>query len=303
MAPVPFSGLLVPAITPFDGALAPDADAFVHVCKWLLADGAHGLAVFGTTSEANSLSVAERRGLLDHLVAAGVAPRVLLPGTGMCALPDAVELTRHAVGLGCGGVLMLPPFYYKPASDDGLFAFYAEVIERVGSSDLGVWLYHIPQNTGVGVPYTLIERLLARYGNTVLGIKDSSGNWENTEGMLRSFPGFHVFPSSEAVLTKALALGAAGCITASGNINARGIRALYDAWQGPDADALQAKVARVRAIIARYPPLVPAVKATLAEALGRPGLARLRPPLVALTAAERETLRAELAEAGHTISA
>ena len=296
-----FQGLLVPAITPFDASLAPDAKAFVDICRWLLADGAHGLAVFGTTSEANALSVGERMGLLEHLVLAGVDASVLLPGTGMCSLVDAVALTRHAVALGAGGVLMLPPFYYKPVGEDGLFAFYSEVIVRVGSSVLGLWLYHIPQNTGVGIPHGLIERLVARYPKTVLGIKDSSGNWENVETMLRAYPGFRVFPSSEGVLSKAMALGAVGCITASGNINARGIRALYDGAGSPNAADLQARVARVRDIVSGYPPLIPAVKTILAERLGRPGLARMRPPLVPLTGEQTSTLLGALDAAGHVI--
>jgi 4-hydroxy-tetrahydrodipicolinate synthase len=292
-----FRGLLVPAITPLGADLAPDPVAFVDVCRHLLAQGAHGLAAFGTTSEANSFSVAERKTMLEALVAAGIPPAVLLPGTGMCSLADAVDLTKHAVSLGCGGVLMLPPFYYKPVKDDGLFAFYAEVIERVGSADLGLWLYHIPQNTGVGIPYALIERLIARYPDTVLGIKDSSGNWDNTAGMLKAFPGFRVFPSSEGVLAKAMALGAVGCITASGNVNPHGIRALYDGWNGPDAERLQAAAAAVRDVISGYPPLIPAVKAVLARRLGRPGLTRMRPPLVALSPAEENELMTKLVAA------
>jgi 4-hydroxy-tetrahydrodipicolinate synthase len=176
MAKANFSGVLVPAITPYKPDLSVDAALFGKVCHWLMAQGANGLAVFGTTSEANSLTNAERKSLLEGLVAGGIDPSVLLPGTGECSLMDTVDMTKHAVSLGCGGVLMLPPFYYKPVSDDGLFAFYSEVIERVGSSDLGLWLYHIPQMAGVGVPHDVIERLIKRYPTTVLGIKDSSGN-------------------------------------------------------------------------------------------------------------------------------
>ncbi len=298
MAKTDFAGVLVPAITPFDDKLEPDAALFAWTCRWLLDQGANGLAVFGTTSEANSMSVAERKRLLEGLVEGGVDPSLLLPGTGMPSLTDAVDLTRHAVSLGCGGVLMLPPFYYKPASTEGLFAFYSEVIERVGSSDLGLWLYHIPQMAGVGIPHDLIERLIARYPDTVLGIKDSSGDWANTEAMLTRFKGFRIFPSSEGVLLKALKLGAAGCITASGNINAAGIRKLYDNWQGPDAEALQAPVAEVRTIFSAYP-LIPAAKAVLSRSLGKPGLATVRPPLTPLAAAQADELMGRLQAAGH----
>ncbi|RDI56807.1 dihydrodipicolinate synthase family protein [Microvirga subterranea] len=298
MAKADFAGVLVPAITSFQADLEVDAPLFLGVCRWLLAQGANGLAVFGTTSEANSLSIAERRHLLEHLVEGGIDPSLLLPGTGQSALPDAVELTRHAVSVGCGGVLMLPPFYYKPISVEGLFAFYSEVIERVGSSDLGLWLYHIPQMTGVGIPHDLIERLIKRYPDTVLGIKDSSGDWSNTEAMLTRFPGFRIFPSSEGVLLKAMRLGAAGCITASGNINAAAIRQLVDNWKSPDADALQEPVADVRNIFSSYP-LIPAAKAVMATLLREPGLAQLRPPLTPLSDTQSSELIARLEKAGH----
>ncbi len=136
-------GVLSPVVTPFTADLRPDAARLVRHCRWLL-DNDVGLAVFGTNSEANSLGVAEKLGLLDALVEAGIPAARMMPGTGTCALPDTVELTRHAVALGCGGVLMLPPFYYKGVSDDGLFASYAEVIERVGDARLRIYLYHIP---------------------------------------------------------------------------------------------------------------------------------------------------------------
>jgi 4-hydroxy-tetrahydrodipicolinate synthase len=301
MAKSNFSGVLVPAITPYKPDLSVDSPLFQKVCHWLMAQGANGLAVFGTTSEANSLTNAERKSLLEDLVASGIDPSVLLPGTGECSLMDTVDMTRHAVSLGCGGVLMLPPFYYKPVSDDGLFAFYAEVIERVGSAELGLWLYHIPQMAGVGVPHDVIERLIKRYPTTVLGIKDSSGNWENTETMLKRFPGFKIFPSSEGVLVKAMRLGAAGCITASGNINAANIRHLVDHWQDGNADELQKPVAMVRDLFSKFP-LIPAAKAFLSAELGQSGLATLRPPLMALSQAQTDELRSSLKGAGHSFA-
>ena len=300
MAGKRFGGLLVPAITPFTADLKPDSVAFVQVCKWLLTNGANGLAVFGTTSEANSLSMTERMALLEDLVAAGVPTDVLMPGVGMPSLMDTVTLTKHAVNLGCGGVLVLPPFYYKPVSVDGLHSWYAAVIESVGAPDLGLWLYHIPQNTGVGVPHDLIERLIHDYPDTVLGIKDSSGDWSNTEAMLERFPGFSVFPSSESMLVKSHALGGVGCITASGNINPSRIRALINVLGTPEADELQKSVAMVRAIFGGYP-LIPAVKATLADAMNQPQMAKLRPPLDELPQADLVRLRQQLADVGWTL--
>ena len=156
-----FSGVLVPALTPFDSNLDPDADALLAHCRWLLDQGVDGLAVFGTTSEANSLGLEERMTLLEHLLENGIPANKLMPGTGMCALSETVKLTRHAVERGCRGVLMLPPFYYKAVNDDGLFASYAEVIERVGNSALHIYLYHIPPVSQVGLSLGLIGRLLS----------------------------------------------------------------------------------------------------------------------------------------------
>lgn len=301
MAKTLFSGLLVPAITPFKADMTPDQEAFVDVCKWLLANGAHGLAVMGTTSEANSLSTGERMQLLEAVVEAGVDPSMLMPGVGMCSLTDTIALTKHAVSLGCGGVLTLPPFYYKPVSSDGLYAYYDAIIQAVGSSDLGLWLYHIPQIAGVGIPHDLIERLIKTYPDTVLGIKDSSGDWDNTEAMLKRFSGFRIFPSSEGVIMRSAALGGVGCISASGNINPAGIRRLLDALGTDEAEGLQKQVGEIRQIFASYP-LIPAAKAVLARGLNKPGLKAVRPPLTDLPDAETDALMSKLQGAGWQIT-
>src|SRR5215510_16456232 len=182
------TGVLSPVVTPFRTDLAPDADRFVRQCKWLLSQNV-GLAVFGTNSEANSLSTEEKTDLLDRLVAAGVDPARMMPGTGCCALTDSVRLTKHAVKLGCAGVLMLPPFYYKGVSDDGLFRSFAEVVERVGDSALRIYLYHIPPVAQVPITLGVVERLLAAYPVQVAGMKDSSGDWSNTKAFLDAFAG------------------------------------------------------------------------------------------------------------------
>ena len=171
-----FSGVLSPVITPFGADLRPDAARLARHCRWLISQNC-GLAVFGTNSEANSLSVEEKIELLDALVEAGVDPARMMPGTGACALPDTVRLTAHAVKRGCAGTMMLPPFYYKGVSDEGLFRSYAEVIERVGDARLRIYLYHIPPIAQVPITLGLIERLIAAYPDTVVGIKDSSGDW------------------------------------------------------------------------------------------------------------------------------
>jgi 4-hydroxy-tetrahydrodipicolinate synthase len=212
-------GVLSPVVTPFRSDLSPDAERFVRHCRWLLSQNV-GLAAFGTNSEANSLSADERIELLDHLVAAGLDTSRMMPGTGCCALPETVRLTAHALKVGCAGVLMLPPFYYKGVSDDGLFRSFAEVIERVGDRRLRVYLYHIPPVAQVPITLGLIERLLKAYPDSVAGIKDSSGDWGNTKAVLDAFAasGFDVFPGSETFLLASMRAGAVGCISATANI-------------------------------------------------------------------------------------
>ena len=289
----PFAGVLPPVLTPFDEDLAPDRAAFAAHCRWLLDQGVDGLAVFGTTSEANSLSCDERMTLLDALVEDGIDPAKLMPGTGCCALPDTVRLTRHALDAGCGGVLLLPPFYYKGVSDDGVFASIAGAIERVGDARLRVYLYHIPPMAGVGFGPGVVGRLIEAYPETVVGLKDSSGDWENTKTLIEAYPGFAVFSGSEIFLLANLRAGGAGCITATGNVNAAAIRRLYSRWRGAGADALQADLAALRETVQAHP-MIPALKSTLAAHTGAPGWARVRPPLVPLPAAAASALAAAL---------
>lgn len=296
-----FRGVLVPASTPFNADLAPDSARFNRFCAWLLDEGADGLAIFGTTSEANSVGLKDRMRMTEGLVESGVPAAKLLPGTGTCALADSVELTRHAVELGCGGVLVLPPFYYKNASEDGLFASFAEIIERVGDSRLQLYLYHFPQMAGVGIPMGVIDRLLKAYPQTVAGLKDSSGDWSNTEAVIKNFPNLHTFPSSESRAVDALKIGGAGCISASANINVRAIRALIDVWDKPEAEALNAKVSAIRSIMEGYP-IIAAVKAVLASFSGDQEWNRVSPPLTSLPADKQAALVAALKAEGFSLN-
>src|SRR5690625_144161 len=220
-----------PVITPFGPDLEPDADRFANHCRWLL-DNDVGLAIFGTNSEATSLSVSEKRGLLDALVAAGIPAARMMPGTGHCAIGDSVELTRSAVEHGCAGVLMLPAFYYKGVSDEGLFRYFSEVIERVASAALRVYLYHIPPVSQVPLSLALVERLLKAYPDTIAGIKDSSGDWSNTQALIEAFgEEIDIYAGSEHFLLQNLRAGGAGCISATANVNPGPIAALARGWQ------------------------------------------------------------------------
>lgn len=297
--PVParLSGVLCPVVMPFNKDLSPDPDRLIRQCRWLLSQNV-GLAVFGTTSEGNSLSVEEKIALLDRLIDAGIDVSRLMPGTGCCAMSDTVRLTRHAVGLGCAGVLMLPPFYYKGVSDDGLYASYAGVIERVGSDGLRIYLYHIPPIAQVGLSVNLVERLLKSYPDTVVGIKDSSGDWDNTRAMLeRRWDDFRVFAGSESFLLRTLQHGGAGCISATANVNAAAMHRLFESWRGAQAVAVQEELDALRNIVQCYP-MIPALKAVIAAHGNDAEWETVRPPLVALGSEQKRSLLAALDQHG-----
>ena len=304
MTPKRPGGVWAPAITPFRQDLSPDPERFARHARWLLANGCSGLAAFGTNSEANSLSVEERMALLEFLVAHGISPAALMPGTGCCALTDSVRLTAHAVGLGCAGVLMLPPFYYKGVSDEGLFRSFSEVIERVGDRRLRLYLYHIPPVAQVPISVALIERLLKRYPQTVVGLKDSSGDWNNTKSVLDAFAntGFDVFAGSEVFLLSNMRHGGAGSISATANVNPAAIHRVFENWREPDADRMQEQITATRAVLQKYP-MIPALKAIVARGYADPEWATVRPPLVELTTGQRVSLAAELDSHGFTLVA
>ena len=278
-------GVWSPVLVPLRPDLGIDSERFVTHARWLLGQGCHGLALFGTTSEANSFSVSERKALLEAVIDAGIAPERLMVGTGCCALTDSVELTRHAMDAGCRRVLMLPPFYYKGVSDEGLFSSFAAVIERVGPPGPKIFLYHFPRLSGVPVTEGLISLLVGAFPGVVAGVKDSSGDWSNTRMMLERFPELAVFPGSEVFLLDGLRTGGAGCITATSNINAAGARAVFDAWQDDDPDSAatrQAAATAVRRAIDRHPG-IPAQKYLIAHYRRDPAWRAVRPPMSALT--------------------
>src|ERR1700751_4538193 len=219
-------GVLAPVVTPFKADLSPDRTRFIGHCRWLLSQNC-GLAPFGTTSEGNSLSTSERISLLDTLLAAGVDPSRIMPGTGCCSITETVELTAHAVKHGCADALMLPPFYYKNISEEGLYRYFSEVVQRVGEERLRIYLYHIPSVAMVGITPKLVERLLKAYPNAIAGMKDSWGDWNNTKMFLDAFAGgdgpsgseFDVFVGSESFLLANMRNRGAGTISATANVN------------------------------------------------------------------------------------
>lgn len=293
-------GVLAAVPTPFDEGGAPDPAALKEHCQRLLRAGCHGIVVLGTTGEANSLTVEERLELV-HQLADHLVSTCLVVGTGCCALPDTIRLTRAAVKINAAGVLVLPPFYYKPpaVTDEGLFAAYSEVIEAVGDERLRLYLYRFPKMTGLQMGLPLIERLHAAYPTVVRGLKDSSGNWEEMAAVLEALPDLELFAGSEQHLLPVLRAGGPGCISATVNILASEAAQLHEAWKTTQADQLQQRLTALRRIIQAHP-LIPGVKAILAGWSGEPGWARVRPPLRSLDPGAARQLIDRLAAEGIT---
>jgi 4-hydroxy-tetrahydrodipicolinate synthase len=314
-------GVLAPVVTPFKADLSPDCERFIRHCQWLLSQNC-GLAVFGTNSEANSMSAEERMKLLDILVGTGIDTSRMMPGTGCCSITETVELTAHAVKHGCAGVLMLPPFYHKAVSEEGLYRYFSEVVQRVGDTSLKIYLYHIPSVAIVGVTPKLVERLLKAYPNAIAGMKDSSGDWNNTKTFLDAFAsdGFDLFVGSESFLLANMRNGGVGTISATANVNPAAIHKLYKKCSGvrrgerrgnsktlavtsastTELDDQQARLNVVREVFSnrKFPSMIAALKQTIAIYRKDPEWTRMRPPLIELTTQQAESLAAELKAIG-----
>jgi len=277
-------GLISPVLTPFNDDLTIATDLYTAMAKRLLSEGGcAGLAPFGTTGEALSVGIDERMAALDALIKAGVDPKMMIPGTGLTNLVDTAKLTRHAVDHGCLGAMILPAFYFKGVSDDGLFSYYSRLIEMVNHPDLRIYLYHIPQVSGVGLSVDLVRRLHSTFPDVVVGIKDSSGDWENTKALL-DIKGLITYPGAELPVIEAVEAGAPGCISATANLNGQRIAEVIDLCHQGEWDKAREKhqvVRGIRLLFQDYAP-IPAQKALLARALGEPRWNNLRPPLMAM---------------------
>lgn len=292
-------GIYAAAISPFreDGSL--DAERLVAYCRHLLEDGGcDGVAPTGTTGEGNSIPLRERLALPGAFAEAGFDPRRAIFGTGACAVGDAVELTRAALSAGFPNVLVLPPFYYKNPPEEGLYAYFARLVDSVGDDRLRVYLYHFPQMSAVPIPVSLAVRLKAAFGPVIAGLKDSSGDIAQSLAFAEATGGvagdFDVYPSSEALLFEGLAGGCAGVI--SGSTNAFGALAREAMQAGPDSPAF-ARVRAARELAAGFP-LMAAMKQIEAWRSGDAGWTRMAPPLVPLSPEQQAGLKAGLAGLG-----
>jgi 4-hydroxy-tetrahydrodipicolinate synthase len=271
-------GVIAATPTPLREDLSIDPERLTEHCLWLLDEGGcDGVNLLGTTGEAMSFSVAQRLQAMRDVARAGVPLERMMVGTGAASLEDAAVLTAAARDLGFAGQLVVPPFYHKPVPDDGVVAYFDALIARTGAAGLRLYLYHIPQNTGVPFGMAAIARIRERHGDAVLGLKDSAGDLAYAREVVRGFPGFDVFPGSEGSLLEARASGFRGCISATTNIT--GVLARR-AWREPDSDVGReagARAVAIRTELARYP-LVVAVKCALGVLKGDPSWLRLCPP-------------------------
>ncbi len=287
---IEFSGVYAAALTPLNTSGEIDIELMASHCHWLLNNGCNGLAILGTTGEANSFSVKERIYILDGLIELGIPKETIMPGTGSCALPDAVELTQVAVRNGMPSVLMLPPFYYKNPDDDGLFAAYSEVIQKVGNDSLKICLYHFPQMSGVPISFPLIERLLKEYEGTVVGMKDSSGDVNNMISVANKFPEFSVFSGSDELLLPLIKAGGAGCITACANIGSLLAYEVYQGFKkGLDISLQHKTLSSLRATVVKYP-LSTALKTLMARHADNDSWLNIRAPLMRLSKSDCDNL-------------
>jgi 4-hydroxy-tetrahydrodipicolinate synthase len=294
---LPVSGVYCAAATPVLENGTPDQAAFNVHCKALIEEGCDGVALLGTTGEANSFSLGQRMALLEGVIASGVEGNRLLPGTSQTNVADSVTLVRHAVDAGVKACVVLPPFYYKGVSDEGLYRFYAELIEGVGSDDLRVILYHIPPIAQIGISLELTARLREAFPGVVVGVKDSSGKLDSMQAFASTFENFSVLAGADPFMLPLLKSGGAGCITSSSNLIGKHLRVVFDNWfdaaQAEKVDAAQARINAWRDLSNAYVQL-PTIKAMLARRRNHAGWTRVRPPLVELTEVEIATVWAQM---------
>jgi 4-hydroxy-tetrahydrodipicolinate synthase len=270
-------GLFTASLTPMNDDLSVNYKMLTEHINWLLNNGSNGICLLGTTGEANSFSIEERMDVLDEVIEADIEPHKLLVGTGTCVISDTIILTQHAVSHSVGGVLMLPPFYYKDLTDQGVLDYFKLVIEGVDNDNLKIYLYNFPKMTGVPFTLELVKKLIEAFPGVIVGMKDSAGNWEDMQAVCEEIPGFQLFTGTEKYLLETLRAGGAGCISATFNASSKYGAKVYSNWQEPEADDLQATLNEIRKNF-EVGSFISSLKFLFAKWFDKPDWLNVRPP-------------------------
>ena len=289
-------GVWAPCLTPFQENYSVDQLRLYKHIRWLIRNGCHGVVLFGTTGEFASVPANERMRTLDYLLDAGISPSKIMVGNGFTALHDTIAATEHALELGCNSFLMMPPFYFKEPSVEGVALSYKHVFERINNTNLRIYLYHFPKMSGIPISFELIDTLLESYAEIIAGLKDSTGDWLSVKSYIEKYPQLSIFAGTDALLLDSILIGGAGTITATADINPGGIRKVYDAFcRGNNVVAtnLQKQATAVRNVVSKYP-LAAALKSVQSAFTNDPQWGRVCPPLMALAENDRNQLLSSL---------
>ncbi|MDP2257362.1 MAG: dihydrodipicolinate synthase family protein [Polaromonas sp.] len=295
-----FRGIWPALLTPLNADLSIDHARLAAHCKSLIARGCPGVTAFGTTGEGPSFSMAERKEAIEQLICNGIPAAQIMVSTSCAALPETLELTRHAVSAGVHGCLMLPPFFLKGVSDQGIIDSYRYVIDGMGEDlpKLKLYLYHIPQVTGVSLSHHVIRALKHQYPDTILGIKDSACSTAHSIGLAEAFmKDLTVYVGFEPDLPEMGRRGSTGAISGLANFMPRVVDRLVTQPDAPATPAERARVIKLIGLLDGYS-LMPALKGIMALLSGEPAWLRVRAPLVALTADEFTALEKTIREFG-----
>lgn len=279
-------GVFAAVLTPYTADLAVDFDLLGRHCRRLLDEGLHGVSLFGTTGEGPALDAAERRTGLEAVLAAGVPASKILPATGAASLMETVALSRHALGLGCTNLLVMPPFFFKGIDDEGAYTYFAEVVTRTGSDAARYYLYNFPAITDVWINRPVVARLRQRFGAAIAGVKDSSGDWDYVTGLIADNPGLAVFSGWESLIPKLVRAGGSGNISGLANIIGPHLRHNFDAAATADQEPAFAVLRTFVDDVCRHP-VTAAIKALNADLRGESSWRNIRPPLAPLNPAAR----------------
>ena len=294
-----FSGIYTASLTPLTSSYEPNLPALVSHVEQLFESGSDGVAILGSTGEANSLTIEQRLDIISYC-GKTLAPERLMMGTGSCALQDAIRLTQASIEAGVFSVLVIPPFYYKPQSDESVIRYYSELISSVDDSRLRIIFYNFPKLSGYNFSTEILQEFKERFGDIAAGIKDSSGNWENMLSITKNVPNFMVYSGTETLLLNILREGGAGCITASANLLAPECQLVYQAWRNDQqntAEQVQKELTVLRKALESYQ-FVSELKGLMAEHTGSEHWQEMLPPFIPLLPSQVRELSEKINDLG-----